>query len=200
MAVRADSYSRFVAACKVVLPLAAVGLLSTLFFFSGEIDPTQSIPYAELNVEEIAREQRISNPYFNSLTESGDAIAIVAAAARADPDNDSRLLIDNLEARLDAKDGPSTTMRAQFGDIDTGAERATLTGGTTISTSDGYLFETDGVTARLDETYVETLGPLRGTGPLGVMNAGQMVISRADTDAGQTIVFKGGVSLLYEGD
>ena len=50
-----DGYSAFVAWVKTLLPIAALGMLSTIFLFSGKIDVTKSLPYAELNVAEIVR-------------------------------------------------------------------------------------------------------------------------------------------------
>ena len=56
-----DGYSALVAWLKTLLPIAALGLLSTIFLFSGKVDVTQSLPYAEHNVAEIIREQRITS-------------------------------------------------------------------------------------------------------------------------------------------
>ena len=64
-----DSYSFFVAWAKTLLPIAALGMLSTIFLFSGKVDVTQSLPYAELNVAEIIREQRITKPYFTGISQ-----------------------------------------------------------------------------------------------------------------------------------
>ena len=58
-----NSYSRFVALTKVILPIIALGILSTLFLFSRNIDPTQSIPYADVDVEGLAREQQIGRAH-----------------------------------------------------------------------------------------------------------------------------------------
>ncbi len=57
-----DSYSAFVTWVKTLLPIAALGLLSTIFLFSGKVDVTQSLPYAENNIDNIIREQRITRP------------------------------------------------------------------------------------------------------------------------------------------
>ena len=51
-----DSYSAFVTWVKTLLPITALGLLSTIFLFSGKVDVTQSLPYAEHNVANIIRE------------------------------------------------------------------------------------------------------------------------------------------------
>ena len=60
MAVADNTYSRVVGWLKILLPLGALALLSTLFLFARGIAPVGEIPYAEL--EEIAREARISDP------------------------------------------------------------------------------------------------------------------------------------------
>jgi lipopolysaccharide export system protein LptC len=39
-----DGYSAFVEWVKTLLPIAALGLLSTIFLFSGKVDVTQSLP------------------------------------------------------------------------------------------------------------------------------------------------------------
>ena len=79
-----DGYSAFVTWVKTLLPIAALGLLSTIFLFSGKVDVTQSLPYAEHNVAEIIREQRITQPYFTGISNNGTKIAISAAYASPD--------------------------------------------------------------------------------------------------------------------
>ena len=46
-----DRYSRMVAIFKVLLPLAALAILSTLFLLSRTIDPTTTIPFADQDFE-----------------------------------------------------------------------------------------------------------------------------------------------------
>ena len=76
-----DGYSALVAWLKTLLPIVALGLLSTIFLFSGKVDVTQSLPYAEHNVAEIIREQRITQPYFTGIASNGTEIALSAAYA-----------------------------------------------------------------------------------------------------------------------
>ena len=45
-----DGYSALVAWLKTLLPIVALGLLSTIFLFSGRVDVTQSLPYTEHNI------------------------------------------------------------------------------------------------------------------------------------------------------
>ena len=57
-----DGWSRLVAALKVLLPLAALAILSTLFLVSNRINPEDALPYADVDVEARLREPRITAP------------------------------------------------------------------------------------------------------------------------------------------
>ena len=49
-------HSRVVGWLKILLPLAALALLSTLFLFSRGSDPTANLPFSETELNEIARQ------------------------------------------------------------------------------------------------------------------------------------------------
>jgi lipopolysaccharide export system protein LptC len=63
-----NTHSRMVAWAKIVLPLFALVLLSVLFLFSGKADLTDALPYAQADIDELAREQRLGAPEFAGLT------------------------------------------------------------------------------------------------------------------------------------
>ena len=95
-----DGYSALVAWLKTLLPIVALGLLSTIFLFSGKVDVTQSLPYAEHNVAEIIREQRITRPYFTGIASNGTEIALSAAYASPQVENAHILEITDLSVVL----------------------------------------------------------------------------------------------------
>jgi len=76
-----NTYSRVVAWAKVLLPLLALALLSTLFLVARTVDPAQKLPFADIDVDAIAREQRIGAPKFNGVTKEGTAISLSADSA-----------------------------------------------------------------------------------------------------------------------
>ncbi|PHQ99049.1 MAG: hypothetical protein COB39_05900 [Marinosulfonomonas sp.] len=194
-----NSYSRFVALTKVILPIIALGILSTLFLFSRNIDPTQSIPYADVDVEGLAREQGIGAPNYAGVTEDGAAISITAKSARPSQDNAKIVTATGLTAIIeDAMDGRIEII-ADDGVIDTDQQFVTLQGGVQILTSTGYIINTAGVTAALNETSVVTDGRITAEGPLGTLNAGQMTLeTQKGPDGSHLLVFKGGVKLIYD--
>jgi len=194
-----NSYSRFVALTKVILPIVALGILSTLFLFSRNIDPTQSIPYADVDVEGLAREQRIGAPNYAGVTEDGAAISITAKSARPSQDNPEIVMATDLTAVIEDALGGRIDITSGDGVINTDQQFVTLQGEVQILTSTGYIINTSGITAALSETSMTTDGRITAEGPLGTLNAGQMTLETQNgSDGSHLLVFKGGVKLVYD--
>lgn len=67
MAAFDNSYSRIIFWLKIALPLLALAVLSTLFLFSPRVDIDGALPYSEVDVEQLAREQRLTQPEYTSV-------------------------------------------------------------------------------------------------------------------------------------
>ncbi|MEM8591203.1 MAG: hypothetical protein AAGF13_01635 [Pseudomonadota bacterium] len=197
MATRADGHTQVVNTLKVLLPLGALALLSTLFFFAGEVDPTDSIPYAELKVDEIVKEPRMSAPYFAGVTNNGLAITITGAAVRPDPEDRERFRIEGLKARFEDEDKRMMEASAPVAEIDSEAGTAMFSGGTVINTSDGLRLETEGVLAGLETASLKSLGHISAKGPFGSIIADGLAIERPAPNLPHRIVFQGNVKLVY---
>jgi lipopolysaccharide export system protein LptC len=191
-------YPRVIAWLRIGLPLAALGLLSTLFLLSRDIDPTQSIPFSRGEIEERIRDQRVTAPNFAGATDRGDLINLTAGSANLDPDDNARLLADAMTARIDLTGGASIEFQADRGVIDTSAQMARLIGGAIITSSTGYRITTDELSAALDVLDVTTTGPVRGEGPPGRFSAGRMQLG-TDPDTGHAqLLFTNSVKLVYD--
>ncbi len=198
MAFGGASHSRVVATLKIALPLMALALLSTLFLFSRTIDPTQAIPYADLDVEGLAREPRVSAPEYSGLTQDGAALSIRAETARTDPMQPGYLSGEDVETQVETPDGGRTDIRAARGEIDQAAGRMTLEGAVQIASSTGFTAESDRIDGALDQTWLESPGPVAAKGPLGTLDAGSMVIRQNPEDQTYVLVFNQGVRLVYQ--
>ena len=143
-------YSHLVNWLKVLLPLTALAILSTLFLLSRGVDTSGAIPYADVDVEGLAREQRITEPQFSGVANDGSAVTIRAARARPDPDSMSRVNAEDVDAHVDLTDGQNVDITAANGIIDGAANRLDLSGGTLLTYSAGYVVQTEGLTAWLD--------------------------------------------------
>lgn len=192
-----NTYSRMVAWLKVLLPLIALGLLSTMFLISKSIDPTKSLTYARVNLDEIMREQKISGPSFSSVTEDGAAITFSADSARPE-EGKNRYSAKEMVARIETPDGGTIDIDAKDAMIDGGTNKIDLSGGVTLVTSTKYTIQTEGLQTAMDATAVTSNGTVTATGPLGKITAGRASIAQQDNKTGTyLLVFKDGVKLVY---
>ncbi len=189
-------YSRFVALSKVLLPLAALALLSTLFLFARGRTGEGDIPYAEL--EAIAREPRLSQPNFSGVAEDGSVFDLSATSARPDLSRPGFVTVEMLALAVQSPDGSTVNVTAGQGEVDTDAKTARISGLARLTTSSGYEMETQGIIADLTTGRVETVGPLEARAPFGQITAGQLIVEPATADTGTRMVFKNGVRLLYQ--
>lgn len=194
-----NPYSRFVAWVKILLPLAALGLLSSMFLFARDIDPTGQLPFAQTDVTTLAREQSISAPNYAGVTSDGSAISISATQARPDPNNRDIVRVTDMRVSLEGQDGSLTKLSSQLGTIDTDESQAVLQGGVIITTSTGYRVTTEVMTTRLDRTDLSSGGKVRAVGPSGELTAGRMHLTTDENNRDDhLLVFKDGVTLIYD--
>ena len=186
-----DGYSRFVALAKVLLPLAALMILSVLFLFSRGTDPGSDIPYAE--VEALAEEPKIVGPSYAGVAENGAVIALRAAEIR--PLREGVYQATGLRGEVTMADGRRVDLQAGAAEFDEPGQAARLTGLSRVVTSDGYEIETRGVEADLAAGILRVPGALEARTPFGELSAGAMRLDDAETGAG--LVFSDGVRLLY---
>lgn len=187
------TYSVVVRWVKTLLPVAALGLLSTIFLIarvpSGEI----SVPYAE--IEEIARNPRISAPQISGMASDGST---VAAQAHAAVPTDEGLTAQRIDVTLQSTGGTVTHLSAAQGALDENSKTAAMTGLVRLDTSGGYRMETKGLNADLATGRVVSYGALEVRAPFGSLTAGQLIIETPKSSGQQEMIFKDGVRLIYE--
>jgi lipopolysaccharide export system protein LptC len=200
MAVYDNTYSRMVAWLKIILPLAALAILSTLFLASKSTDLTRNIPVAQGTVEDLAREQRIGKPSYAGVIDNGTAVTLTAKSAHPPAEGETEFKAADLRATLSTPGGETIDAIAPEGHFDIFERKATLAGGVTIKTSAGYTIQTTSITANLKDGLAETQDMITGDGPLGHFEAGQMVLkqqSGGTSSPSYELVFKKGVHLVY---
>ncbi|WP_099824873.1 LPS export ABC transporter periplasmic protein LptC [Oceaniglobus indicus] len=196
-----NTYSRLIAWLKVILPLMALAILSTLFLVSQKPGADAPLPYSDADVDEILREQSIVAPQYNGMTRDGAAITLSADVARPGSASGSGSDAQGLRVLVETPDGGNVRLNADTAALDMTDRLARLTGGVHIETSTGYALDSQAVTTALDITRIETEAPVTGTAPFGTLNAGRMLVRRDDDGATGTpyvLLFTDGVRLLYE--
>lgn len=196
MAIADNIHTRVVTWLKIALPLLALAILATLFLVAESVNPDSAIPYADVDVDRILREQGITKPSFGGVTADGVAVALTADAVRPGQDNRDRLTGTALAATLDLPAGTRITIDSPEGVIDATTREAILQGGARLESSDGLVVETDRIVTALDTAKAMSDGAITATGPAGDLSAGRMELSKGD--AGYLLVFKDGVRLIYQ--
>ncbi len=203
-----DRRTRVVGWLKLVLPLAAIALLSTLFLVSERVDPDRALPFAQVDVQALAREPRVDMPRYAGMTEDGAALELTADEVRSDPMAERRLTARALVATVETPDGAVNRIYADEGVIDRSTRKLHLAGNVRLLTGTGYEVQSDALWARLDQTHLESPGPVVSEAPDARIEAGAMqltLVPQAETPAAgggaaadsYVLVFTGGVRMLY---
>jgi lipopolysaccharide export system protein LptC len=190
MALYDNAYSRLVAFLKVVLPLVALAILSTLFLLARGRDPERSIPYSD--AETVVRDQRVAGPAYSGMTRDGAAITVTAASAQP---AEGGVKAELPSALIELPGGSHATIEAVRGRFDEAGNALELSGGVRVESSTGWVVESDAMKAGLQSGTVESDATVTATGPTGTLTAGQMRLSRAE--GGNLALFGGGVRLVY---
>ena len=198
MSLGENAYSRIVALLKVVLPVTALAILAALVLMSRAPDVDRLIPYADVDLDALVREPRMTAPEVTGLTPSGAALLMTAGTVRQDPDAPARYLVDGIAGQIGGgADGP-VLMRADAGVFDATAQTAVLTGNVVIETATGYRIESEELTGALVTAEIESPGPVAAMSPYGPLTAGHMVLRELPGDPPtHEVVFSGGVRLIY---
>lgn len=191
-----DRYSRLVAWLKVLLPLTALALLSTLFLLSRTVDPVASIPFADAEINDRVRDQQITGPFFSGTSDAGDLISVSANTMRTGADLSST--VDGMSAQIDLASGTRVVLFADAGSFDMKQAQSDLTGNVILSTSTGFEVTTDALEADFGAMALSSPGPVQASGPLGRLDAGRMRMNKTDTDGNVHLIFTNGVKLVYD--
>ena len=190
-----DSYSAFVVWVKTLLPIVALGMLSTIFLFSGKVDVTQSLPYAKLNIAEIVREQRITKPYFSGVSNNGTEITLSAAYASSDKQDSDILNITDLSIILTSENAKTVRITAGLGVLDAAKQKAIVSRNVYLTAMPGFWLKTNGLTVDLKQGVATADTVFQSITALGTIDAGNMLVKMITDD--QQIVFTNGVRLIY---
>lgn len=199
-ATRDNFHSRLVFWLKILLPLTALAILSTLFMVSRNVSPEDAIPYAEVDIADRVKAPRLTSAVFAGMTADGAALTLKAGEARPGiSGSENAGSASDLSGLLETPDGARTELTAKSAQLDQQARLMILAGGVVVTNSAGYRIETPGVTVAMDHTGIDSTGAVRATGPAGSISADSMHLGPASLDQpGYLLVFNGRVRLLYQ--
>lgn len=192
-----DGYTRLVSWLKVIFPLMALALLSTLFLLSRAIDPGKAIPFAEKEILDRLRDQQITGPFFTGATAEGDELSFYAEVLTTPDGQIGANRAENIRATINTAMG--TTFRLQSGeaDFDLAKNHAELKENVVLTTSTGYRMTSEFITSELSSLNLQSPGPVYGTAPAGTLEAGAMSVIQSENQGAPQLLFTNRVKLIY---
>jgi lipopolysaccharide export system protein LptC len=159
-------YSRFVAAMKVALPLAAAAVVGVILMWP-QIFPSvarlrQSL--GAIGVEELAQ-SRMVNPRFRGVDDQGQPFALAADVAKPSPHGPDLTELENPRGDLARSDGSWVALTAETGTYDRARRLLDLGGRVTVFHDQGYEVQTNRMHFNLATSIVEGDQPVVGQGP-----------------------------------
>ncbi|MEM6886680.1 MAG: hypothetical protein AAF636_00935 [Pseudomonadota bacterium] len=193
-----DLYSQTVSFFKVVLPLIALGLLSTLFLLSRVTDPSQSVPFAEPEIRDRLLNQQVTEPYYSGMSSDGDEITFTAAAVTTPGTLQGAKSAEDVKAQFRMSSGSVIDISSEAGLFDLAKDHASLTGDVVVVTSEGYVIRSERMIGKLSTLDLQSPETVTGVMPGGDLEAGSMTLTAPDRGAPAHLVFNDGVKLIYD--
>ncbi len=193
---RESVHSSIVAGLKVVLPLTALGLLSTVFLLSRSVTEDPDLTFLG-DASEIPDSDSVTAPYYTGSTPEGHAVLVTADRARPIPEDPAGVMADRLDAAFDLTDGSRIHITAEAAAVNEPADRLDLTGDVVIDSSAGYVVRTEALQSALRSVTADAPGGVTATGPIGDLTAGEFRIREAGTEGAVQLFFTKGVKLVY---
>lgn len=180
---------------RIILPLAALVILSTMFLFSGRGGEESTIPFAEADAEKLAGEDLITTPEYSGVTSDGSELVLRASEVSPGSDGGGASL---LELDVRDRDGQHATLTAPDAAINDNL--ITLRGGVKMTTSSGWSIDAAQIDASTDRSQLSAEEGVNAAAPFGKITANKMNITPENPDAEETgaiMNFTDGVRLIY---
>lgn len=191
-----NRYSTLVSWAKVLLPLTALGLLSTLFLFSRTPNPQDALLFNDVDIGQLGIERRLTEPRFAGILADGQPVSLSAARAVQRMDQPDQMQLDRVETEVLLHDGENVNLTADHGTYDARAQIVDLIGMVNARTTTGYQLLSDRLLVAMGEMEMTSPRAVTLRGPGMLIEAGAMELTGGE---GQALVhFTGGVRLLYE--
>ena len=193
-----DGYSRLIAWLRVLLPLMALALLSTMFLLSRKTEPVAAIPFAEADIRNRLLNQQVTGSVFSGVTSSGTQVSLSAAKILTNGGTIGENQAEDISAQFDLVGGARINVWSNKGTVSMVDGSAVLFGDVRITTSDGIVVTSERLEAATGQLDVRSPGPITAQGPFGTLTAGAMALNEPQGQENPHLIFTNGVRLVYE--
>ncbi len=188
--------SRIVHWLRVILPLAALALLSVLFLLARKPDPEAPIPYADVDPRDVAERQAVTSPRYSGVTDDGARVSIDGAEATpgSGPGQGSA---QSVRMTIRAQDGRAADVSAGTATLE--GDAIVMANGATMTTADGWIVTAPEFHASRMAGTVNADQEVNVLAPFGDLTAQQMELRPLGDGTGDHVLdLSGGVRLIYQ--
>jgi len=200
-AILKDTHSQFVRFIKIGFPVLAGILIIGVFVFNKTNPVRDSAIISGPELAKLAIGQKIINPHYSGVTKTGDAFSISAESALPNAPLLDRVDLVAPNTTISFVDGLEVRTTSKTGQLDINTQEATLTGSVYLQTSDHYQAYSEKVIMNFRTGNANSPGPVRATGPMGRITAGNMELTQnldqAHPKSKAILRFGKGVKLVY---
>lgn len=192
-----DSYSGFVQVAKVMLPVAAVGLIALVVLWPHlrTEDLRFRIGFAAIK-SNVDGDPNLLNPRYVGTDDDNQPYAVTAdIAKKLDGEGlDVRIGLELPKADITLKDGTWLVLTAENGIYTRRVKTLDLAGSVNLFHDSGYEFRTEKAVVDLSQGLAHGDQPVKGQGPFGTLQAEGFRL----LDKGRTILFTGKSKMVLQ--
>ena len=196
-----SGYSRFVRIVKVVLPLLAIALLSTVFLVQRDVGFDGQLVFSDIDRNALGDGLTVRNPEITGVSSGGDAFRISAATAIPDGPRPQEIRFTKLNSQTNFQSGLTLSVAADQGRVDIENQVMQVEGAVVVETSDGYVGRTEEALVNIRDGVFETKASVSVEGPLGKIEAGKLKVEDGDdgevSEQNRHFLFENGVKLIF---
>ena len=181
----------------MLLPLAALTILGTLFLVARSPDIDTAIPFARTEIEDRLRSQQMTSAHYSGTTRNGEQLTVTAETARPGASGEAPSA-SGLRAELRSRSGGTITFASDQGALDPAADTALFSGSVVVASDAGMTVRSERIETVLSGLSAYSPGPVQAEGEIGTLTAGTMRLETRYQGGPLHMLFNNGVKLVYD--
>ncbi len=188
---QSEGYTRFVGMMKIILPVAALFIVSTVIVYSTLNGGNDRLALNIEEIKEVGEDLQMTQPKLTFTDKKDRDYLVVADSAVQTPGNQDVWDLKDIDADLTPKSGGWIKLTSTSGILNSANEILDLMGVVDVTSHDGYEFHAVTAKVNFGEGTVMSEDPVKGNGPGGAISADSFSM----VEGGNLITFTGDVQL-----
>lgn len=187
---KSKRHSTIVRRMRLLLPIAALGVVVILMTWKSENTPVVAVPREEISPQTVSQNELI-NPKFQSEDTSGQPYSITADKATQNAEDMDTLQLQKPVADITLKSGGWVSLKAATGQYKQEGRDLSLDGQVEIHHDSGYEIQTQKMNIDVKDQIITSDTPITGHGPAGEISASGLSVDGNN----KTVIFNGPAKL-----